>query len=393
VKDKLLVFGGGPLQLSIIGQAKAMGYEPIVIDPDQNAPASNNFVNFYVVAGDDFEKTLKIARDNQVKGIVTAATDKPILMMCRIAAELGLPFPSYESCETLLDKAKFKKFLNSNDLSHAKGGEYKGQIDVINTKLTFPVITKPVTNSGSRGVIKCNDIVSLQNAITETLKHTKDGRYLIEEYIEGDEISVEALVQDNKVHILQITDKIVTLPPYNVELGHVQPSKFSYLKQEIKKLLQTIVEKTGLNDCALHPELKVKDNQLTVIEIGPRLGGDFITSHLVPLSTGVNMEGLLIQISLGIPISFTRENNASMVSYLNFEASERVLHVITDKEIKQVFPFVVNYESDLKLNDVIQQITNSLNRYGQFILVGKNVAELMKTEKEIKNFLHNKLFN
>lgn len=388
-----MVFGGGPLQLSIIGQAKAMGYETIAIDPDQNAPARNEADNFYVVAGDDFEKTLKIARANQVNGIVTAATDKPILMMCLIAAELGLPFPSHESCETLLDKAKFKQFLNSNDLPHAKGGEYKGQIDVTETNFSFPVITKPVTNSGSRGVIKCNDIISLQNAIIETLKHTKDDRFLIEEYIEGDEISVEALVQNNKVHVLQITDKIVTSPPYNVELGHVQPSKFSYLKQEIENLLQTVVEKTGLNDCALHPELKVKDNQLTIIEIGPRLGGDFITSHLVPLSTGVNMEGLLIQISLGIPILFTRENNASMVSYLNYIVEGRVLNLISEKEIKQVFPCVVNYESALKLNEIIQQITNSLNRYGQFILAGKNVAELMKTEKEIKNFLQNKMFN
>lgn len=389
----ILVFGGGPLQLSLISNVRKLGYQSIVIDPDPEAPGKDIADVFYTVAGDDFELTLDIATNHHVKGVITAATDKPVLMMCRVANELNLAFPSYDSCDTVLDKAKFKAFLESNNLPHAKGFMLEGNTLPESLNLSFPVITKPVTNSGSRGVIKAGNREELLVAVEETLKHTKDGRFLVEEYIEGDEISVEAMVQDGVVYIIQVTDKIVTSPPYNVELGHVQPSRYSYLKQEIEKLLQTIVEKTGLNNCALHPELKVKDNQLTIIEIGPRLGGDFITSHLVPLSTGVNMEDLLIQISLGIPISFSHENHASMVSYLDYEVERRVLNLISFEEIKKVFPCVVNYESDLRLNDVIQPITNSLNRYGQFILAGKNVAELMKKEQEIKNFLYNKLFN
>lgn len=392
MKEKLLVFGGGPLQLSIIGQAKAMGYETIVIDPDQNAPARNEADTFYEVTGDDFEKTLKIAQDNQVKGIVTAATDKPILMMCRIAAELGLPFPSYKSCETLLDKAKFKHFLAENDLPHAKGSEHKGQIDVSQLHLSFPIITKPVTNSGSRGVMKCNDVQSLQSAIDETLQHTKDERFLIEDYIDGDEVSVEALVQNRKVQILQITDKIVTLPPYNVELAHIQPSNFSYLKKDIELLLQKIIEKIGLNDCALHPEIKIKDNQLTIIEIGPRLGGDFITSHLVPLSTSINMEEQLIRISVGEKIDYIMCTKASLVSYLNFPSNKKIKNLISEIELQTIFPNLVEYKLELRVGDNTPQISNSLNRYGHFILNGINKQFLLKEEKEIRKFLSKHLF-
>lgn len=90
--SSLLIFGGGPLQLSIIGVAKEMGFNTIVIDPDPIAPGKEIAHEFYAIEGNDFEGTLEIAKKHNVRGIVTAATDKPILMMCNIAKELNLPF-------------------------------------------------------------------------------------------------------------------------------------------------------------------------------------------------------------------------------------------------------------------------------------------------------------
>ena len=311
--------------------------------------------------------------------------------MCRIAKELNLPFPSYESCETVLDKAKFKLFLKGINLSYAKGIEYKGKINISSISLSFPVIIKPVMNSGSRGVIKCNKLEDLKSAIEETLQHCKDQRYLIEEYIDGDEISVEAVVQNKKVHTLQITDKIVTPPPYNVELGHIQPSKYVYLKTKIEQMLQTVVKKTGLNDCALHAEMKISGDNITIIEIGPRLGGDFITSHLVPLSTGINIEEQLINIAVSKPIIYNFENKASMVFYLNFPIGAKVIRTISKDEMKIKFLSIEEFRFDLNEGDEIGQITNSLNRYGQVVLGGENIQALLIQKEEILKFLENEL--
>ena len=82
-----------------------------------------------------------------------------------------------------------------------------------------------------------------------------------------------------------------------------------------------------------------------------------------------------------------------MVSYLNFEVEGRVKKLITHFEIKQIYPCVVNFELNIGLNSVIHQITNSLNRYGQFIIEGNSVPELLNKEQEIKRFLYNKIFN
>ncbi len=391
MKDSILVFGGGTLQLSIINRAKLLGYYTIVIDPDAKAPGSKVADLFFEVAGNDFNTTKQIAIDYNVKGIVTAATDKPILMMARVAENLNLPFPSYQSCETVLDKAKFKSFLQENNLPHAKGGLFEENVDLSSLNFQFPLITKPVMNSGSRGVIKCNNEQDLKFAIIETLEHCKNKRFLIEEFIEGDEISVETLVQNNKVHVLQLTDKIVTSPPYNVELGHIQPSKYTYLKANIEKLLQQIIDKLGLNNCALHPELKINGANITILEIGPRLGGDFITSDLVPLSTGVNMEEQIIRIAVGKPVNYKIETKASLVSYLNLREGIKVRNLISDSELKNNFPEIVRFHFDLNVGDEIKKITNSLDRYGQIVLSGTNVVKLEERKTEIVKYIEQKI--
>jgi len=393
MRGSVLIFGGGPLQLSLIINVKKMGYHAIVIDPDFNAVGSKVADLFIKVEGDDFDKTLNIAIENKIKGIVTTATDKPILMMCRIAKILNLPFPSYESCEILLNKTRFKQFLENNNMPFAKGYEFRSPKKTIPSNLAFPVMIKPVMNSGSRGVIKCDGILEFQNKIEETIKHCENKGYLIEEYIQGDEISVETLVQGNKIHIIQITDKIVSAPPYNVELGHIQPSRYEYLRPAIEKLLQDIVDKLNLNNCALHPEMKVYNNRLTLIEIGPRLGGDFITSHLVPLSTGINIEKQLINITLGKMIRISPNKAASMVFFLNLPINSIISKTISKSEIIEKFPAVKEFKLDLMPGDQVKPITNSLNRYGHVILAGKDVQTLLSYKEIIEGFLINHLIN
>lgn len=395
-KDSLLIFGAGALQLSIIRVAKSAGYNTIVIDPDENAPGKNIADVFLVVGGKNFDLTLQIAKQYNVKGIITAATDKPLLMMARIAEELNLPFASHESILNTIDKNRFKKILLSHNLPCAKGFLVDLQItpDDIFKNLKFPLIVKPIDSSGSRGVVKIDTIEELKPAIKEALYYSNNDKVLLEEFIEGDEISVEVLVQNKKVNILQITDKIVTEPPYNVELGHIQPSKYNYLKHAIEKILQSIVDNINLDNCALHPEFKIKnDGTIIIIEVGPRLGGDFITSDLVPLSTGVNMEDQLIKIATGQTISYRLKDGASLVSFLNFPQSKVVEKQITEDEIKNSYPVLKTFNFDLKVGDSVNQITNSLNRYGSFIISGKNVESLLTFKKEIELYIFNNIFN
>jgi len=385
--DSILVFGAGELQLSLIQNVKDAGYQAIVIDPDKNSPGIDIADEFETIAPDDYESTLEIAFKYNVKALVTAATDNPLIMMARVAEHLNLRFPSVESITTVLDKYRFKKLMQEHSIPCARGENYHVSDPFPDIDLSYPVIVKPNKNSGSRGVIKCESNKTLKEAIKQTKKYCRDGYYIIEEYVPGDEISVEALVFNEKLHIIQITDKIVSPPPYNVEYGHIQPSSFTNRKAEIQQILQNVIDATDLDNCALHPELKISDKGIFVIEVGPRLGGDFITSHLVPLSTDFNMEKALLDIATGSVPKVVLNSKYSMIQYLSLPRGTIVSKQVTQKYLQELFPELSLFRLYVKEGDFVAPITSSLNRHGFWILSGKDLESLQSISKQINSIL------
>jgi len=385
--DKLMIFGGGMLQVSLIQTANKLGYYTVVVDPDPNAIGKNIAGEFVVLAGNDFEKTIEIAKNNKVKGLVTAATDKPLLMMARIAEILDLPFPSEKAVFNTINKFELKKTLVKNNIPCANGtltNRNEMSSNLIHSGITFPVIVKPVDSSGSRGVYYCQTLDELTGVYSECIKYSNFDKILIEEYLEGPEISIEALVQDNKLHIVQITDKTVTPFPYNVEMGHLQPSRF-YVEHydEIFHVLNTAVKALSLNNCALHPEMKITKNGIKIVEIGPRLGGDFITSHLTPLSTGINMEEQLIKIAVGEKIHLKEKTNRfSSVLYFDFLTNpldvnilERKIEILKDN----ISSFKIYYDDFSNL----PVITNSLERHGHVVFSSGTLQNLLSIKEQL----------
>lgn len=124
---------------------------------------------------------------------------------------------------------------------------------------------------------------------------------MLEQFIEGPEFSIEIIVWNSVVNVLTVTDKKTTEAPHFVELGHNQPSIFPEdIVTVIKSAAVAGVKALGVSNCACHAEVKVMDGKAYVIEIGARLGGDFISTELTHLSTGVDMVAAAINCALGI---------------------------------------------------------------------------------------------
>lgn len=392
MKDSILVFGTGDLQKSIIERCKLKNLYVVGIDPQAEASCKELVDAFEIVDGQDFDKTVEVAERYQIKGIITAATDKPLVMMARVAEKLHLPFFSIETAECSTDKLLMKQKFQAAGIPCARGFLLNSVDELATLKVDYPVIVKPRDNSGSRGVIYCTNFNEVELAVQEALQYTKKGNVLVEEFIDGKEYSIESLHVAGNTHVIQYTEKITTPRPYNVELGHVQPADLSITqKEEINSIVSGIAESMGFTNCASHTELKINSKGIFVIETSPRLGGDFITSHLLPLSSGVNMEEQLINISVGKTIDYKTVNKASLISYFNFTAGKKIIKTISFDEIKEKFPGVVEYKFDLKVGDSIGLITNSLNRYGYFVLAGSNKQTLLNQQEEIILFLENKL--
>lgn len=387
-KDAILLFGVGDLQKSLIERCKLKNLFVVGIDPQSEATCRDIVNAFEVVDGHDFEKTIEVAEHYQVKGIITAATDKPLVMMSRVAEKLQLPFFSVETAEWSTDKLLMKKKFQDSDIKCAKGFLLKDIRELENLDVDYPIIVKPRDNSGSRGVIYCKDSMDVESAVHEALQFTRKGDVLIEEFIEGKEYSVESIHYQDASHVIQITEKITTAFPYNVELGHIQPAELdSKIKKEVEIVIINIAKALDFKNCASHTEIKINNNGIYVIEASPRLGGDFITSHLTPLSTGVNMEDLLINIAFGKTITYKSLNFSSLVLYFNFSAGVRLKKSIKIDEIRKKFPYINDINFSLKKGDYIGNITNSLNRYGYFIISGIDKQILLKQRDEIVLFI------
>lgn len=370
-KKSVLIFGVGPLQKSIIGRAKKMGLYTVGIDPCEDATCRGDVDAFEVVGGQDYEGTCAVVDKYGIDAIVTAATDKPLVMMARVAENYGFPFYSVETAQWSTDKFQMKQRFIEGGVPCARGRLIHTADEA--KDLYFPLIVKPRDNSGSRGVKLCRSMEELQTSMSEALEVSKLDTVLVEEFIEGPEYSIESLHHNGKSEVIQFTEKKTTEFPYNVELGHIQPANISEeKKQKIREIVAKIGKALKFENCPSHTELKINERGIFVIETSPRLGGDYITSTLTPLSTGVNLEDELLRLALGEEINpQPKPIQYSGVRFFAFEEGSIIKHAPNVDFVKN-WPHVVDFSFSLKEGDRVNRITSSLNRYGHLTLIAGN---------------------
>lgn len=371
-KKSILVFGVGELQRSIIRRAKLKGLFTIGIDPCADAVCKDEVDVFEIVGGQDFEGTCAVVEKYGVDAIVTAATDKPLVMMARVAEKYGFPFYSVETAQWSTDKYQMKQRFLEGNVPCARGRLIAKAEEA--DDLYYPLIVKPRDNSGSRGVKLCRNKEELQEAMQEALQYSHLDTVLVEEYIEGQEYSIEGLHYNGKSEVIQFTEKTTTEFPYNVELAHKQPANLTEeQKNDIRELVSKIANCMHFENCPSHTELKINERGIFIIETSPRLGGDYITSTLVPLSTGINMEDQLLNIALGEKVDTQTERVEKASGVCFFCLPEGIVKKI-DPQINDVttWPGIYSFELKLKESDEVHQITSSLNRYGEMIISADN---------------------
>ena len=384
-----MIFGVGELQESIIKRAKAKGLFVVGIDPCADAFCRDAVDAFEIVGGQDYEGTLAVARKYNICAIATAATDKPLVMMAQVAKELGLPFYSKETAEISTDKFRMKECFRKAGIPCANGGLIKS-IDEAEG-LVYPVILKPRDNSGSRGVIFCNNKEELETAFNEAMQYTRLDSVLVEEFIEGQEYSIEGLHYNGKSEVIQFTEKTTTPFPYNVELQHDQPANLSEEEREkIRKIIADIAVAMGFENCPSHTELKINERGIFIIETSPRLGGGYITSTLTPLSTGINMEDQLLNIAIGTPVD-TETGRVERASAVHFFSLPKGIIESIDTRINEVHQWdgIEYFDLKLKPGSTVKEFKSGLDRYGQFIVAAKNRDETKALIKKYSIAINN----
>jgi len=298
---KLAVLGASYLQLPLVEKAKELGVQVHCFAWDDGKAACKEVADFfYDISVLEKEAILIHCRRIGIDGILTIATDICVPTIAYIAEMLNLTGNSLECARLTTHKGLMRNCFYDNRIPSPEYILLKLAEDESLNKLKFPAIVKPADRSGSLGVVKVTNGTDLQEAVRQSLSVSFDKTCVVEQYIEGNEVSVETLSWKGKHQIITITDKVVTSEPYFVELAHHQPSQLPEdLQQKIKDISLQVLEATKVKNGASHIELKVNgDGDIYVIEIGSRMGGDFIGSHLVGLSTGFDYLGAVIDVAL-----------------------------------------------------------------------------------------------
>lgn len=377
----ILIFGAGDNQLTLITAAKELGVKSIVIDPNPDAPGKALADVFEVVAPDDYKTTREIAQKYMIDGIVTSQMENPLRLMARLAAELGYIFPSPDVIERSRNKFLMKQAFIKHDIPCAKGILIKENEEIRAEKLQdfdYPLIIKPSDSHSSRGVYRVTNYNELLLHESETRRFSSDRSLLIEEFVEGPELSVEAITYKGKTTIIQYTEKIITHYPHTVELGHIQPAELTETdKESIFRFVDKAIRALGIKNSATHSELKLTEKGPVMIEIGARLGGDFISSYLTLASTGINMDEEAINIALGKEPVLIRKNEAySFIKYLELPVGKRVIKVNNWKPLMNSEELV--YASiSIKEGEKVPLITDSAKRAGFIIVKGDSRQDVI----------------
>lgn len=359
---KIAILGASYLQKPLIEKAISMGLETHCFAWDnQEAVCKNISHYFYPISVLQKELILEKCVSLGIDGIVTIATDICMPTIAYVAEKMNLISNSYCSSIISTNKSKMRKAFEDFGVKSPKSIMVSTSKNISLEDMRFPLIVKPTDRSGSRGVTKVDSYKGLEQAIDRAVFESIEKKAVVEEYVEGVEVSIETISWQGNHYVLTITDKVTTGSPYFVELEHHQPSGLSNniqirLKEETLKALNALQIEYG----AGHSEFKInKDGEIFIIEVGARMGGDFIGSHLVELSTGYDFVKGVIEIALGFfnPIS-SLTNNYSGVYFLS-------------KDTECLLPFYNEtnpFEIEKKiLNDDLKVCTNSSDRSGYLI--------------------------
>lgn len=363
MKKKLAIIGASYLQQPLVEKAREMGLYTICFAWEDGAVCKDLCDKFYPISIVDKDAILKVCREEGIDAVTTIASDVAVLTVNYVAEQMGLIGNPDKYSQTATNKYLMRQCFMENGVPSPKYCLTDGEVPMAISTFRFPVIVKPTDRSGSRGVEKVEKQEDLQEAITRACKESFQQKAVIEEFVEGREISVESISFEGRHYILQITDKVTTEAPFFVELEHHQPSTLPEdIKSRVKAIVLNALTALHIQYGASHAELKItKDGDIRVIEIGARMGGDFIGSDLVKLSTGYDFLKGVIDVAFGqFEEPKITEHKFSGVYFL-CKKTERLLPIIENAE---KYPEIVRAEVT---DTVLRNIEQSADRSGYFI--------------------------
>lgn len=377
---KIVIIGANSFQNPLILKAKEMGYETHVFAWQDGSIGERTADYFYPISIVEKDEILEKCREIQPDAVVTIASDLANITVQYVASGLGLPSNSDENILISTNKYAMRQAFMDNGVASPKFAKVSEETDLAEAtaQMTYPVIVKPTDRSGSRGITKVNQFDEIPAAVKAAIENSFEKCAIIEEFIDGEEYSCECVSYGGKHHVLAVTKKYTTGYPHFIETGHMEPAPISKeLRDKVATEIPKALDALQIQNGASHSEFKItNEGEVRIIEIGSRMGGDCIGSHLVHLSTGYDFVKMVIQTALGEEPALIPEHGPKYAG-IRFIFNKEDLKVYEDVQKNQ--PRLINYVSEIE--EVGEhEVVDSSTRFGYFIIVSDS-------EQEVKEIL------
>ncbi|MBE7440076.1 MAG: alpha-hydroxy-acid oxidizing protein [Spirochaetales bacterium] len=384
MQRSIIIIGGGLLQTRLIEAAKTYDLHTIVFDRNSGAPGLVHADEVVLVDTLDAEAArtaaLNLAGRFNICGVLTAGTDAS-QTVAAIAAELKLPGVSRETARAASNKIIMRETLRRAGLPVPDFRPVYSLNDARSAlrEMSLPLVLKPAENMGARGVILIRDRSELEAAFRHTRNHLRSPELIIEEFMPGPELSVDALAWRGGLRkkITGIADRHITGEPFFIETGHTMPSTLDVkILEEAEQVMFAAMDVLGIREGAGKGDLKFSGGRIMIGEIAARLSGGFMSSHTYPYSSGVNLYRAAIQIALGEePDALEPTQSLYALERAIIAPAGKVQHIDgRPLQNPEEFPGLKDVILVRSSGDIVPQLTSNVDKMGNIIVTAENLS-------------------
>jgi biotin carboxylase len=378
----ILILGAGVMQVPGIRIAKRKGWRVIVADGNPHALARDLADRFEAVDLKDKEALLAVARgcaaNGGLDGVFTAGTDFSS-SVAWVAERMNLPGVPYETAMRATDKCLMREAFEKAGVPSPRFACWNGQGEprsLLGSGLDFPLVVKPVDNMGARGVLRVDEETALSEACIVARSLSRSSRVIVEQFMEGNEFSLDAVVDHAKVTVCGIADRHIFFPPSFVEMGHTIPTEADRSTVgSLEKVFAAGIRALGIDCGAAKGDIKLTPHGPMIGEIAARLSGGYMSGWTFPLSSGVEVTEAALDIAVGLTPHDLRPRFERVCAERAIISIPGTVEVVEGAEAARMVPGIEEVFLRTVPGDDVVFPANNVQKCGNIIAVGEDREE------------------
>lgn len=383
---KALVLAGGYPQIALIEELKSRNIVTVLADWNENPVARSHADVFYRESTLDVAGITRVAQKENVDFLITACTDQALLTVAKVSEDLGLPcYIDYQTALNVTNKSYMKAVFAAHDVPTAQF-KVMAELDRDAIKnMQFPLIVKPVDCNSSKGVKKVNNMLELETAFAEAVRMSRTDTAIVEDYVCGEELSVDVYVENGTAHVLCVSnsEKIEADDKFVIFRCKYPAVASEVVLEQIRDTAQKIADAFKIKNSPMLVQLISDGKRIFVLEFSARTGGG-VKFQLIRRVSGFDVIKAVVDLTLGMKPHVEKAKPES--KYLSNE-------FIYCKE--GVFDHLEGFE-ELKTKGVLSEyflfkwkgavfdgtVENSGDRIGGFTIQADTVEALLEKHRE-----------